>query len=110
MADVKIERKDSVMCAYVSGEIDHHSAAEIRETIDRALIAKDINLLTMDFGGVTFMDSSGVGLILGRYKLLSALGGRLVIQGTPPSVNRMLKLAGITKIIEFKGETADETC
>ena len=53
-------------------------------------------LLTLDFSGVTFMDSSGVGLILGRGRHISALGGRLTVQNPPPAVRRMLDLARIT--------------
>ena len=52
-------------------------------------------LLTMDFSGVTFMDSSGVGLILGRGRQMSGLGGRLVVQNAPNTVRRMLDLAHI---------------
>ena len=53
-------------------------------------------LLTLDFSGVTFMDSSGVGLILGRGRHVSALGGRLTVQNPPRAVRRMLDLAHIT--------------
>ena len=55
-------------------------------------------LLTLDFSGVTFMDSSGVGLILGRGRYMSSLGGRLTVQNPPASVRRMLDLARIAYV------------
>ena len=64
-----------------------------------ALLPRDDRLpelLTLDFSGVTFMDSSGVGLILGRDRHVSSLGGRLTVQNPPPAVRRMLDLARIT--------------
>ena len=64
----------------LSGEIDHHAAQSIRREIDAQVDDRLPELLTLDFSGVTFMDSSGVGLILGRGRHISALGGRLTVQ------------------------------
>ena len=84
------------LAAYLSGEIDHHAAQSIRREIDAQVDDRLPELLTLDFSGVTFMDSSGVGLILGRGRHISALGGRLTVQNPPPAVRRMLDLARIT--------------
>ena len=90
MAKVCFVPAQGTLAAYLTGEIDHHAAQALRREIDA-----QIELLTMDFSGVTFMDSSGVGLILGRGRQMSGLGGRLVVQNAPDTVRRMLDLAHI---------------
>ena len=86
MAKVTFVPGSGTLAAYLSGEIDHHAAQTLRREIDAQV----------DFSGVTFMDSSGVGLILGRGRHVSALGGRLTVQNPPRAVRRMLDLAHIT--------------
>ena len=82
----------------LSGEIDHHAAQGLRREIDAQIDARMPELLTMDFSDVTFMDSSGVGLILGRGRYMASLGGRLTIQNPPAAVRRMLELAKISYV------------
>ena len=96
MAKVCFVPGSGTLAAYLSGEIDHHAAQSIRREIDAQVDDRLPELLTLDFLGVTFMDSSGVGLILGRGRHISALGGRLTVQNPPPAVRRMLDLARIT--------------
>ena len=72
---VKIEHQDQVMTAYLEGEIDHHSARPIREQIDDEAQQSKPQMLLLDFGRVSFMDSSGIGLVMGRFRLMSELGG-----------------------------------
>ena len=90
MAKVCFVPAQGTLAAYLTGEIDH-----LRREIDAQIDARMPELLTMDFSGVTFMDSSGVGLILGRGRQMSGLGGRLVVQNAPDTVRRMLDLAHI---------------
>ena len=78
------------------GELDHHGAKDVMQRMELALDAALPIKLTLDFSGVTFMDSSGVGLILGRGRHIGALGGRLTVQNPPRAVQRMLDLAHIT--------------
>ena len=66
---VRISTEANTMTAFLSGEIDHHSAAAIRDAIDTQIQINRPKLLKLDFSEVTFMDSSGVGLIMGRYKM-----------------------------------------
>ena len=77
MAKVTFVPGSGTLAAYLSGEIDHHAAQTLRREIDAQVDDRLPELLTLDFSGVTFMDSSGVGLILGRGRHVSALGGRL---------------------------------
>lgn len=95
MTNLRLEHGDNVLSAYLAGEIDHHSAGLLRSKIDSAVQIATPDILIMDFNGITFMDSSGVGLILGRHKLISILGGKLIVQGVPMHVHKLLNLAGI---------------
>ena len=95
MAKVCFVPAQGTLAAYLTGEIDHNAAQALRREIDAQIDARMPELLTMDFSGVTFMDSSGVGLILGRGRQMSGLGGRLVVQNAPDTVRRMLDLAHI---------------
>lgn len=96
MTQISFEQNGAVLAAYLCGEIDHHWAAVLREKIDARIHAAQPEILILDFAAVTFMDSSGVGLILGRFKLLQVTGGTLVVQKAPQNVRRMLALAGIS--------------
>lgn len=95
MANVTFSTADDTLYAYLAGEIDHDSAQKLRIEIDNAIVSHVPATLTLDFGGVGFMDSSGVGLILGRQRRVQALGGRLRIQHAPRQLRRVLQLAQI---------------
>ena len=95
MTQVTLHQNGKSLLAQLSGEIDHHGAATLREEIDARVTAVAPSVLVLDFSAVTFMDSSGIGLILGRHKLLHALGGVLVVQKAPADIKRMLAIAGI---------------
>lgn len=98
---VKINVTGEVVTAYLSGEIDHHTAKEMRETIDSSVELNMPTLLILDFKDISFMDSSGIGLVMGRYRNLSKTGAELHITGTPPHILRMFKLAGIEKLAKI---------
>ncbi len=85
----------------LSGELDHHNAAVIREDIDRELDS-GVKLLTLDMSGVTFMDSSGIGIVLGRYRRMSEGGGRLRISGMSIYAEKILRMAGVLALLERK--------
>lgn len=95
MATVDFSAAGDVLCAYLAGEIDHDAAQSLRIQLDDALISRAPRTLVLDFGGVGFMDSSGVGLILGRQRCARTLGGELRIQHAPEQLHRLLKLANI---------------
>ena len=100
----EFENKDFEMVAKLNGEIDHHTAKQMRERIDAAVEGKRITLLKLDFGGVTFMDSSGIGLIMGRYKLMQSMGGRLELINVPAHLKKLMVLAGISKLNVFQNQ------
>jgi len=79
----------------LSGEIDHHSLIELRGVIDARLEQYTPGVLLLDFSKVSFMDSSGIGLILGRKRIAESYGGKVVIRNAAGSVEKMIKLAGL---------------
>lgn len=95
MANVAFTSADETLYAYLTGEIDHDAAQNLRMHIDNALVSRMPKVLIMDFAGVGFMDSSGVGLILGRQRRIHTLGGQLRIQHAPAQLRKVLELAHI---------------
>lgn len=83
----------------VTGELDLVTAEEFRRTIDLELERRQIKNLLINLAGVSFIDSSGLGVILGRYKKVSASGGRMWLVGARPPVLKILQLSGFPKII-----------
>ena len=100
---VKINVTDEVVTAYLGGELDHHTAKEMREVIDNAVELNMPTLLILDFKDVNFMDSSGIGLVMGRYRNLVKTGAELHITQAPPQIYKMLKLAGIERLAKLEG-------
>ena len=88
--------------AVLTGEIDHHSARIIRTNIDRDIQCQKPKTLILDFSGVDFMDSSGIGLIMGRYKMMLENDGQVIIRNPKPYVKKVLNLAGITRIVKLE--------
>ena len=93
-----IQSSGERLTARLAGEIDHHTAKELREQIDRSLTLCRPALLVLDFSDVGFMDSSGVGLVMGRYRLVSGMGGTLHITGASPAVKKMFLMGGIARL------------
>ena len=91
------------LCVHLSGEIDHCVAASLRGEIESLLRDPTAKSLWLDFSDVTFMDSSGVGMIIGRYKTMKARGGSVHACGLHPPVDRLFHLAGLHRIITIAG-------
>lgn len=87
------------LCIALEGELDHHSAEALRLRLDRA-IARCRGGLILDFARVTMMDSSGIGLLIGRYKKLKERGLRLFVKNVSPQVDKLFCLSGLYRIIE----------
>lgn len=101
---VSISVKGEVVTAYLSGEIDHHTAREMRETIDGAVETNMPSLLIMDFENISFMDSSGIGLVMGRYKNLAKHGGELHISGASNQLCKVMRLAGLERLAKINSD------
>ncbi len=92
---------DNKMLFRISGEIDHHSAKSIREEIDELIFSERPKELYLDFSNVEFMDSSGLGLIMGRYKLMRVYRGKTYILNPSHRILRIIELAGMNRIIDI---------
>ena len=95
---MRINSTGEVLTVYLQGEIDHHTAREMREGIDKAISFYMPSLLILDFAEISFMDSSGIGLVMGRYRNLSRRGAKLHITGTSQQIYKVMKLSGIEKL------------
>ena len=96
---VTYNEKDKVLSFEITEEIDHHSSERIRTRADFEIQKHMPKKIVMNFEKVNFMDSAGIGLILGRYKTITMFGGSMNIENVKPNVKRVLEMAGITKII-----------
>lgn len=107
---VKMDVTGEVVTAYLSGELDHHTAREMREAIDAAVDRNMPTLLILDFRDVSFMDSSGIGLVMGRYRNLQRSGAALHVVNTPPQIYKVMQLAGLNRLAKLeKGGVRIET-
>ncbi len=88
----------SALVVKIEGELDQHSAVELRRSLDER-ISLGCDNLVFDLGRLEFMDSSGIGVIIGRYKNVTALGGRAAIAAAKPQVERIIRLSAIDRII-----------
>ncbi len=95
---VRMESSPTALTAVLSGELDHHTARVMREQIDAAVERTQTSLLRLDFSGIGFMDSSGIGLIMGRYRLMQSRGGRLLVVGVSERLLRVMRLAGLERL------------
>lgn len=87
-------------------ELDHHNAIRIREKADRLIDRNNIKHIIFDFSGASFMDSAGIGVIMGRYKKVIFIGGKTAVANVNSTVDRIFKLSGLYKIID-KYDTVD---
>ena len=95
----QFENVKNALVVRLKGEIDQCAASEIRDNIDIEIMNSSKKNLIIDLEGVTLMDSSGIGLIVGRYKTVRNLGGNLLLSGGNSYVRKMIDLSGIGKII-----------
>lgn len=95
---IRITTADEIVNAYLVGDIDHHTAKEMRTEIDNAVERTGPKLLVLDFKDVSFMDSSGIGLVMGRYKAMEGIGGELRITNPSTHIRKVMRLAGLDRL------------
>jgi len=88
-----------VLVVRLAGELDHHTVETLRDEIEISLKETHYRGLVLSFEGIDFMDSSGLGLILGRYRTLSARNSRMALCKVNPSLSKIFELSGIHKIV-----------
>ncbi len=83
----------------IAGELDHFAAPQIRQMLDRLLEDPTVTHLTLDLENLSFMDSSGIGVLLGRLRALQARGGGLSVKNMQPPVEKLFRLSGLHRVI-----------
>ena len=96
--DIKFSNRGSTLIAAFSGELDHHFAEYARNKIEGELLKATTRNVIFDFSGLSFMDSSGIGVIVGRYANIKKLGGKMAIICKNPKIFRILEISGILKL------------
>ena len=102
--NVTIKSGKNVVIAYLIGEIDHHTAGDVRAKIDNTLMFIKPDTLILDFKNVSFMDSSGIGLVMGRYRLLQSINPacQIEIKNVTLQTKKIMELAGLSSIANIK--------
>lgn len=101
-AEFVCDTAGSILSIRIRGEIDHHTAAGIRQGIDATLFEKRPAKLILDLSAVGFMDSSGLGLIMGRYSVMKELGGEMTVWNPSPETRTILTLAGMERLVRIE--------
>ena len=96
---LKFKKVRQTLVITLGGDLDHHNAASVREEIDRKFSDSKAKNLVFNLSKLQFMDSSGLGILIGRYKSVSAIGGKAAIISPSHTAKRLITLAGLHKII-----------
>lgn len=105
--EIIYEVSGEILIAQLFGELDHHGAEKVRRDIDDMLKLYGSRNLLFDFSRVSFMDSAGIGVILGRYRKLQAEGGQVAIAACGPKIRSILNMAGVFSIIRYADTKAE---
>lgn len=97
---VYMQVKQQNLIIQLNQELDHHIAKMVKKDADNFIDKNQIKNIIFDFSGSQFMDSSGIGVIMGRYKKVAFTGGKVAVVHVGPAVDRILKLSGLYKIVE----------
>jgi anti-sigma F factor antagonist len=98
---VELEQHRNVLVVRLRGELDHHTADIVRFKMEDAILRGRVEHVVLSLKDLQFMDSSGLGVILGRYKLIKSRGGKMVVCDVHSGVKRLFELSGLFKIISF---------
>lgn len=98
--------EDEILRIMVPKDLDHHNCIAIRETADRMILQENVKEILFDFKNTEFMDSSGIGVIVGRYKNIKCLGGRVGAIHMSERIKKIFLLSGLSKMIQVYEEEA----
>ena len=99
--DITVKQENQVLTVFLKGELDHHAASKTRDTIDMLLVKSPVKLLILDMSGVTFMDSSGIGLIVGRHNRIKSMNGQMQMKNSSLDLLKILKMSGIEHLMKI---------
>lgn len=100
--NIKYDEVDKLLICQITEEIDHHTTEKIRRILDDEIERYVPSRIVFDFDKVSFMDSAGIGMILGRYKMIRMLGGCVEMINVKPNIKKIFEMSGIPKIISIK--------
>ena len=106
-SSMKYQVQENCLTIYLPREVDHHNAEEMKREADAVIDRNHIKYVIFDFDRTDFMDSSGIGVIMGRYKTISLIGGEVWAVHANARIRKILTLSGVTKIMQIYEE--DET-
>ena len=95
------DREKDTVTVYVTGELDHYSAQSVRRELDTLISRPGVKRLVLDLKDMNFMDSSGIGVILGRYRELRERGGSVAVRNMNPQVEKVFTLSGMKQVIQI---------
>ena len=98
--EIRNARKGQRVIVRLSGELDHHSATQVRDALDALLLDVTVREMQLDMTGVSFMDSAGLGVVLGRYRTLAARGGKMILSGVRTPIDRIFRMSGLYALVE----------
>lgn len=99
---IEMEIKHPVLCIRLNGELDHHTADELREKVSSAIEENNVCHIVLNLEKLSFMDSSGLGVIIGRYKQIKQVHGEMVVCAISPAIKRLFDMSGLFKIIRLE--------
>lgn len=99
---VKCREEQRRLMAWVEGELDHHRAREVMEELDRRIDAAQPRELTLDLGGLTFTDSSGIAVLIRAHRRMGQIQGAMRVVNTPPQAKKVFQAAGLERLIRFE--------
>lgn len=99
---IELEHHRRTLIVRLKGELDHHTAETVKVKMEEAILRGDVNHVVLSMKELSFMDSSGLGVILGRYKLITARGGKMVVCDVNPAVYRLFEMSGLFKILTIQ--------
>ena len=101
---MKYQVEENCLTIFLPKELDHHNAEHIRKKSDQLIEKHHIKCVIFDFEDTNFMDSSGIGVLMGRYRLIYLLGGEVWAVNTNDRMKKILTMSGVTKIIQIYEE------
>ena len=105
---VTYNEKDKLLLMQITEEIDHHFAEKIRTRADFEIQKYVPKKVVLDFNNVTFMDSAGIGMLIGRYKMVTMFGGTINMINVKPNIKKVFEMAGILKLIPIIDDVGGE--
>lgn len=103
---MEMDLQGDALIVRLSGELDHHSAETLKAKLEQTIEEDQPRHMILSLKNLSFMDSSGLGVILGRYKQISALGGKMVVCDVSDAIYRLFEMSGLFKILTIEEDEA----